>query len=160
MPFCAFCDGRFNRLYSERTGLVRKNIDDVRDRRANVAKHHLTQEGIFGTKRKLVVVQCFDVIKEIQGQGKFQLDNNERFKELAIMKLKEPEEAWSPFEFDEWFEDIKHAVAPLAPDESLCDWILQQAHTVQRTFVKKKERIKEDEPRLQGTENEKEKITR
>ena len=98
-------------------------------------------------------------MKEIQRQGKFQLDNNERFKELAILKLKEPEEAWSPFEFDEWFEDIKHALAPLAPDESLCDWILQQAHTVQRTFVKKKERIKEDEPRLQGTENEKEKIT-
>jgi hypothetical protein len=24
------------------------------------------------------------------------LSNNERFKELAIMKLKEPEEAWSP----------------------------------------------------------------
>jgi hypothetical protein len=38
--------------------------------------------------------------------------------------------------------------------------MLQQATTVQRTFVKKKERIKEDEPRLQGTENEKEKITR
>ena len=54
-----------------------------------------------------------DVMKEIQRQGKFQLSNNERFKELAIMKLKEPEEAWSPFEFDEWFEDIKHAVAPL-----------------------------------------------
>jgi len=34
-----------------------------------------------------------DVMKEIQRQGKFQLSNNERFKELAIMKLMEPEEA-------------------------------------------------------------------
>ena len=88
-----------------------------------------------------------DVMKKIQRQCKFQFSNNERFKELAIMKLKEPEEAWSPFEFDEWFEDIKHAVAPLRLN--LCDWILQQANTVQRTFVKKEERIKEDEPRLQ-----------
>jgi len=43
---------RFDRLYSQKTGLDRKKIDDVRDRRANVAKHHLTEEGIFGTQRE------------------------------------------------------------------------------------------------------------
>ena len=45
-------DGRFDRLYSQKTGMDRKKIDDVRDRRGNVAKHHLTEEGIFGTQRE------------------------------------------------------------------------------------------------------------
>jgi hypothetical protein len=45
-------DGRFDRLYSQKTGVDRKKIDDVRDRRANVAKHHLTEEGIFGADRQ------------------------------------------------------------------------------------------------------------
>jgi hypothetical protein len=47
-------DGRFDRLYSQKTGMDRKKIDDVRDRRANVAKHHLTDEGIFGTERERI----------------------------------------------------------------------------------------------------------
>ena len=45
-------DGGFDRLYSQKTGVARKKIQGVRDRRANVAKHHLTEEGIFGTKRE------------------------------------------------------------------------------------------------------------
>ena len=45
-------DRRFDRLYSQKTGVARKKIHDVRDRRANVAKHHLTKDGIFGTKRE------------------------------------------------------------------------------------------------------------
>jgi hypothetical protein len=45
-------DGRFDRLYSQKTGVDRKKIDDVRDRRANVAKHHLTEEGMFGAERQ------------------------------------------------------------------------------------------------------------
>ena len=45
-------DGGFDRLYSQKTGVARKKIEGVRDRRANVAKHHLTEEGIFGTKRE------------------------------------------------------------------------------------------------------------
>jgi hypothetical protein len=47
-------DGRFDRLYSQKAGMDRKKIDDVRDRRANVAKHHLTDEGIFGTERERI----------------------------------------------------------------------------------------------------------
>jgi hypothetical protein len=43
----------------------------------------------------------FDVMREIQRQGKFQLCNIELFKELAIMKLKEPEEGWGTFEWEE-----------------------------------------------------------
>ena len=43
-----------------------------------------------------------DVMREIQRQGKFQLCNIELFKELAIMKLKEPEEGWGTFEWEEW----------------------------------------------------------
>jgi len=43
-------DGRFDRLYSKKTGVARNYLDDVRDRRANVAKYHLTEEGIFGRK--------------------------------------------------------------------------------------------------------------
>jgi len=51
-------DGRFDRLYSQKTGMDRKKIDDVRDRRANVAKHHLTDEGIFGTERERIQNPC------------------------------------------------------------------------------------------------------
>ena len=52
MATLPLCDRGLDRLYSEKTGLARKNIDNVRDRRDNVAKHHLTEEGIFGTKRE------------------------------------------------------------------------------------------------------------
>ena len=45
-------DGGFDRLYSHKTGVARKKLDDVRDRRANVVKHHLTEEGIFGSNRE------------------------------------------------------------------------------------------------------------
>ena len=45
-------DARFDNLYSKKTGVARKKLDDVRDRRANVAKHHLTEEGIFGSNRE------------------------------------------------------------------------------------------------------------
>ena len=45
-------DARFDSLYSKKTGVARKKLDDVRDRRANVAKHHLTEEGIFGSNRE------------------------------------------------------------------------------------------------------------
>jgi hypothetical protein len=45
-------DARFDNLYSKKTGVARKKLDDVRDRRANVAKQHLTEEGIFGSKRE------------------------------------------------------------------------------------------------------------
>jgi hypothetical protein len=41
MATLPLCDRGLDRLYSEKTGLARKNIDNVRDRRANVAKHHL-----------------------------------------------------------------------------------------------------------------------
>jgi len=51
-------DGRFDRLYSQKAGMDRKKIDDVRDRRANVAKHHLTDEGIFGTERERIQNPC------------------------------------------------------------------------------------------------------
>ena len=96
-----------------------------------------------------------DLMKEIHEQGKFGLGNNERFKDLALMKLKEPEEGWGTFELDEWLLDMKHDVAEVAPDPSLCDWILKQANAIYRTFVKKKERMKEGEPALQVNENEK-----
>ena len=95
-----------------------------------------------------------DLMKEIHEQGKFGLGNNERFKDLAIIKLKEAEEGWGTFELNEWLLDLKH-VAELAPDPSLCDWILKQANAIYRTFVKKKERTKEGEPALQLNENEK-----
>ena len=49
-----------------------------------------------------------DVMREIQRQGKFQLCNIELFKELAIMKLKEPEEGWGTFEWEEWPAGIRH----------------------------------------------------
>ena len=55
----------------------------------------------------------FDVMKEIERQGKFQLRNNERFKELAIMKLKEPQEGWDMFELDEWLADMLTDVAEI-----------------------------------------------
>ena len=45
-------DGRFDTMYSRMTGLARKKIDKVRQRRSHVVKHHLTEEGIFGTKRE------------------------------------------------------------------------------------------------------------
>jgi hypothetical protein len=45
-------DAGFDNLYSKKTGVARKKLDDVRDRRANVAKHHLTEEGIFGSNRE------------------------------------------------------------------------------------------------------------
>ena len=45
-------DARLDNLYSKKTGVARKKIEAVRDRRANVAKHHLTEEGIFGTQRE------------------------------------------------------------------------------------------------------------
>ena len=54
-----------------------------------------------------------DVMREIQRQGKFQLRNNERFKELAIMKLKEPQEGWDMFELDEWLADMLTDVAEI-----------------------------------------------
>lgn len=34
-------DRGFDRVYSQKTGVARKKILDVRDRRANVIKHHL-----------------------------------------------------------------------------------------------------------------------
>lgn len=52
MATLPIADKRFDRLYSRMTGLARKNIDKVRHRRAHVVKHHLTEEGIFGTKRE------------------------------------------------------------------------------------------------------------
>jgi len=52
MATLPICDARFDRLYSKKTGVDRKKLDDVRDRRANVGKHHLTEEGIFGSKRE------------------------------------------------------------------------------------------------------------
>ena len=94
----------------------------------------------------------FDVMREIQRQGKFQLCNIELFKELAIMKLKEPEEGWGTFEWEEWPAGIA------APDQNLCsNWIVKQANTIFRRFLKRMKRMKEDEPALQGNENEKEK---
>jgi hypothetical protein len=96
-----------------------------------------------------------DIMTEIKRQGKFQLCNKDRFKELAVMKLKEPVEAWSSFDLAAWFEEMQHEVANIAPDETLRDWISKQANTVHTMFLKKIERIKEDEPALQGNENEK-----
>ena len=52
MATLPICDARFDNLYSKKTGVARKKLDDVRDRRANVAKHHLTEEGIFGSNRE------------------------------------------------------------------------------------------------------------
>ena len=96
-----------------------------------------------------------DIMTEIKRQGKLQLCNKERFKELAVMKLKEPVEAWSSFDLEAWFEEMQYEVANIAPDETLRDWISKQANTVRTMFLKKIERIKEDEPALQGNENEK-----
>jgi len=64
-----------------------------------------------------------DVMTEIKRQGKFQLCNKERFKELAVMKLKEPVDVWSPFDLEAWFEEMQYDVANIAPDETLGDWI-------------------------------------
>ena len=100
----------------------------------------------------------FDLMKEIQREGKFQLRNNERFKELAIMKLKEPEEGWVTSELEEWLSDMECEVAPLAPDQTLCDWIMAKANARFRTLLKRTKRMKEDEPALEGNENEKEKV--
>ena len=52
----------------------------------------------------------FDVMREIQRQGKFQLCNIELFKELAIMKLKEPEEGWGTFEWEECPQASLHPI--------------------------------------------------
>jgi hypothetical protein len=60
-----------------------------------------------------------DIMTEIKRQGKLQLCNKDRFKELAVMKLKEPVEAWSSFDLDAWFEDMQYEVANIAPDETL-----------------------------------------
>ena len=98
---------------------------------------------------------AIDIMTEIKRQGKFQLCNKERFKELAVMKLNEPVEAWSSFDLEAWFDVMGNEVATLAPDETLRDWITKQANTVRTMFLKKIERIKEDEPALQGNENEK-----
>jgi predicted aminopeptidase len=95
-------------------------------------------------------------MKEIKRQGKFQLSNNRLFKELAEMKLKEPKEGWSYFEVDAWFDETLNDVAKLAPEESLGEWIMKQAHIVRTMSLKRMERIKEDVPTVQGTENEKE----
>ena len=92
---------------------------------------------------------------EIKRQGKLQLCNKERFKELAVMKLKEPVEAWSSFDLEAWFEEMLFEVAIIAPDETLRDWISKHANTVRTMFLKKIERITEHEPALQGNENEK-----
>ena len=97
-----------------------------------------------------------DVMNEIKRQGKFQLSNNQRFRELAVMKLKEPKEAWSSFELSAWFDEIENEVANLAPEKSLCEWIMKQANVVRTMFLRRMERIKEDEPTPQGTEKEKE----
>ena len=97
-----------------------------------------------------------DLMKEIKLQGKFQLSNNRRFEELAVMKLNEPKEAWSSFELSAWFDEIENDVANLAPEECLCEWIMKQANVVRTMFLRRMERIKEDEPTLQGTEKEKE----
>jgi hypothetical protein len=96
-----------------------------------------------------------DVMTEIKRQGKFQLCNKKRFKELAEMKLKEPVEAWTSFDLQAWFEEMQYEVATIAPDKTLGDWISTQANTVRTMFLKKIERMKEDEPTLQGNENEK-----
>ena len=97
-----------------------------------------------------------DLMKEIKLQGKFQLSNNRRFEELAVMKLNEPKEAWSSFELSAWFDEIENDVANQAPEERLCEWIMKQANVVRTMFLRRMERIKEDEPTLQGTEKEKE----
>jgi hypothetical protein len=97
-----------------------------------------------------------DVMKEIKRQGKFELNNNRRFQELAEMKLSEPKEEWSSFELSAWFDEMENDVAKLAPEQSLCDWIMKQAHIVRTMSLKRMERIKEDVPTVQGTENEKE----
>ena len=99
---------------------------------------------------------AIDIMTEIKRQGKFQLCNKERFKELAVMKLNEPKEAWSSFELSAWFDEIENDVANLAPEECLCEWIMKQANVVRTMFLRRMERIKEDEPTLQGTEKEKE----
>ena len=98
---------------------------------------------------------AIDIMTEIKRQGKFQLCNKERFKELAVMKLNEPVEAWSSFDLEAWFDVMRNEVATLAPDETLRDWITKQANTVRTMFLKKIERITEHEPALQGNENEK-----
>jgi len=97
-----------------------------------------------------------DLMKEIKLQGKFQLSNNRRFEELAVMKLNEPKEAWSSFELSAWFDEIENDVANQAPEERLCEWIMKQANVVRTMCLRRMERIKEDEPALQGTEKEKE----